>query len=283
MNLLFSLNRNYIPTFLNCLKSIEERGGARHYSIHILHSDLNREDQERIRRSTGCSDFQFYNIDPAIFEGFPEFKRYPKEIYYRIIASLVLPDHIQRILYLDADIIVINPLTELYEQDFEDKWFVACTHSDQFLQLVNQLRLGVVRSVPYINTGVILYNLKRLRGKIDLDEIRDYTQSRKLTFILPDQDIFFGLYGEHIKLVDTMIYNLSDRILFFHNSDPANIPVDLEWVRKNSVIIHYCGRNKPWKTNYHGLLGIFYYELNPRLAEPVPATAVVENNLNSPE
>jgi lipopolysaccharide biosynthesis glycosyltransferase len=34
----------------------------------------------------------------------------------------------------------------------------------------------------------------------------------------------------------------------------------LDWVRKHSVIIHYCGRNKPWKENYMGVLNVFYNE-----------------------
>jgi lipopolysaccharide biosynthesis glycosyltransferase len=34
----------------------------------------------------------------------------------------------------------------------------------------------------------------------------------------------------------------------------------LDWVRKHSVIIHYCGRNKPWKENYIGVLNVFYNE-----------------------
>ena len=34
----------------------------------------------------------------------------------------------------------------------------------------------------------------------------------------------------------------------------------LDWVRENGAIIHYCGRNKPWKDTYVGSLGRFYHE-----------------------
>ena len=36
--------------------------------------------------------------------------------------------------------------------------------------------------------------------------------------------------------------------------------MDLEWVTENSRIIHYCGRNKPWKENYRGELDVFYHQ-----------------------
>lgn len=265
VNLLFCINQGYVTTFINCLRTIEINGGAEHYDVYILHSDLTEESMDRIRKSAVCSDFHFYQVKEEIFDGFPEFKRYPRQIYYRIIAPLLLPKDLDRILYLDADLVVINPLDELYNESFDNKWFIACTHSIQLLDLINQIRLGAIdmMNIPYINTGVILMNLEALRKEIDIDEIRQYVKTHKLTFILPDQDIIFGMYGDKIKLADTLIYNLSDRILFFHNSDPLVEPIDVDWVRKNSVIIHYCGKNKPWKKDYIGSLNVFYDEMVP--------------------
>ncbi len=34
--------------------------------------------------------------------------------------------------------------------------------------------------------------------------------------------------------------------------------INLKWVTDNSAVIHYCGRNKPWKENYKGFLDVFY-------------------------
>jgi lipopolysaccharide biosynthesis glycosyltransferase len=79
--------------------------------------------------------------------------------------------------------------------------------------------------------------------------------------MLPDQDIITALYGTKIKLADTMRFNLSDRILGFYNADIKNKRRNINWVRQNTAIIHYCGKNKPWKNNYSGKLGVFYHEL----------------------
>ena len=62
-----------------------------------------------------------------------------------------------------------------------------------------------------------------------------------------------------------MIYNLSDRTLLAHNADLRNQKVTLAWVRQNSVIIHYFGRNKPWKARYAGILDVFYHEITELL------------------
>lgn len=261
MNILFAINQKFTDLLCNCIRSIVKNGGADRYHIYILHSDLTEEDTARISRETAsCVACHFIRVDESIFDGFPETSRYPKQIYYRLAAPLLLPQDLDRILYLDVDLVVINSLQELYHTDFEGNYYVACSHVREFLTKFNQLRLGVEDDVPYINTGVMLLNLGLLRQNLTIDQIRQTAQKKMHTFMLPDQDLLTLMHGEHIKLVDTMRYNLSDRLLTAHNSGPRNAPIDLDWVRKNAVIIHYYGKNKPWKEDYSGILDVFYHE-----------------------
>ena len=154
---------------------------------------------------------------------------------------------------------VINPLTELAEIPFDGAYFMACTHVRKTLTKLNQVRLGMEQEAPYINSGVMLLNLPLLREHLDLEEIRRFANGKKYSLFLPDQDILTALYGSHVKLLDSLRYNLSDRVLAIHNANPQNKRVDVEWVRRNSVIIHYFGKNKPWKPGYTGILGEFYW------------------------
>ena len=144
---------------------------------------------------------------------------------------------------------------------FDGALFCACTHAREFLTRVNQLRLGLGQAVPYINTGVLLMNLEALRQEQDEQAVIDYAKDRGQWFMLPDQDIITALYGSRIRLLDTMIYNLSDRMLATYNANPLNEKRPLSWVKENAAIIHYCGSNKPWKKNYIGVLDCFYHEV----------------------
>lgn len=263
MNLLFTLNRGYLPVFLPCLRSVMARGGAESYDIYILHSDLEDADKQSIRGAAGTVGVcHFIYVDPAIFNDFPETKRYPKQIYYRLAAPALLPENLERILYLDGDTITINSLLDLYNTDFEGSYFMACTHIRRLLGMFNQVRLSLEEDVPYINTGVMMMNLPALREHLHLEDIQAYALENRHILMLPDQDIVTALYGQHIKLVDSLRYNLSDRLLNLYNADPLHIPkLDLDWVRKNTSIIHYYGRNKPWgEQPYLGILDTFYYE-----------------------
>ena len=267
MNLLFAINGGYIPTFLNCMRSVLLHGGASHYEVFILHSDLTDGDEADIRAALPDVGLHFVFVDPAMFDGFPESKRYPRQIYYRIAAPLLLPDTLERILYLDADTIIINPLTTLYTTPFGDAYFMACTHTRKLLEKLNAARLGMDEAAPYINTGVLLYNLPALRADLDMERVRVFADEKQDVFLLPDQDILTALYGDRVHLLDSMVYNLSDRILALHNAQLLAEPVDLDWVRTHTVIIHYCDRLKPWKPHYVGVLDVFYHELMDEIQE----------------
>lgn len=261
MNLLFAINRNFTDLLCTCLRSVFRKGGAARYEIYILHSDLDEEAMDHIRLCVGKNgDCHFICLDEGRFEGFPESGRYPKQIYYRLIAPLVLPMELDRILYLDVDLVVINSLQELYELDFEGSRYIACSHTKELLTKFNQLRLGLDDRVPYINTGVLVMNLPLLRERTTMEQLREAAYKTKHKLMLPDQDLVSVLHGEHIKLVDTMRFNLSDRMLAIHNANPANEKIDLKWVREHAVVIHYYGKNKPWKENYRGILDVFYHE-----------------------
>ncbi|MBM6829497.1 hypothetical protein H9X85_08140 [Anaerotignum lactatifermentans] len=279
MNLLFSIDRNCIDLLLNCMHSISENGGAETYDAYIFHSDLGSMDAERIKAFSPPSVRCFFLAVPEeMFSDFPETKRYPRQIYYRLAAAELLPKHLERILYLDIDTLVINDLRELYDTDFQGNLFVACTHTKKLLSRINQVRLDVEENVPYVNTGVLLMHLPLMRKEVKLEEIQAYAAEKKNTLLLPDQDILTALYGHRVKLADPLKYNLSDRDIDFYNADPMHRKIDLAWVRKNAVILHYYGRNKPWKESYHGILGVFYEQQKERrkLLRPDPAKEQLE-------
>ena len=272
MNLLLSADRNYCSVLLDCLWSVAECGHADVYDVYILCSDFDQDEKNLIKRNVQDSiHCHFVSVPQDLFVGFPASKRYPLQIYYRLAAPLFLPADLNRILYLDADITVINSLIPLYQSSFDGNWFMACTHTAKFLTRANRVRLGIKadEDVPYINTGVMMMDLVQLREYLNMDDIRQYVERKQHSLILPDQDILTALYGRKVKLMDSLRYNLSDRTLAIYNADPSHQKIDLSWVRKNGVIIHYFGRNKPWNHHYSGILDVFYreYSASRRKAE----------------
>lgn len=264
INILVTLDKNYIPYLNIMLSSLLYSNPDCWFDVYLLHSSLNKED------TTSTADVLadrgeliLLNADEVGLDGAPTTSRYPKEIYYRIFAAKYLPDHMDRVLYLDPDLIVNGSIRQLYDLPMDDYYFAAASHTGPFLRKMNELRLDMEDESPYINSGVMLMNLKRLRDEQNYDDVFRYIERRKNFLILPDQDIISSLYGSKIYALDTYRYNMTESLYQMHA--PFERDMDLNWVRKHAVIIHYCGRNKPWKENYIGQLDVFYKETVSRM------------------
>lgn len=120
----------------------------------------------------------------------------------------------------------------------------------------------------YINAGVMLMNLQLLREVQDVQAVFDYIRENREKLYLLDQDILNGMYGGSTLAIDALLYNLDDRYLLNHNllTRPSR-HVDMDWVKENVVIVHYCGKSKPWKADYKGRLGFFYERYSGCLGE----------------
>lgn len=265
MNLLYCVDYHVLGNFLCSLRSVVLHGGCSHYDVYVLHSCFDDTMEAACNQDfKGVMTFRFIRVPDTLFEEFPETDRYPKEIYYRLAAPFLLPEDLSRVLYLDTDTIIINSLQELYKTDFGGNGYAGCTHAQKFLTKINQLRLQSEKADVYVNTGVLLMNLPVLQEIVDMQEIAEYVKIHRDALKLPDQDILSALYGNQVKLLDTLRYNLSDRVMNTHNAAHRHHKIDLPWVRENTAIVHYCGRNKPWKDGYIGELGVFYRELMPK-------------------
>lgn len=197
-------------------------------------------------------------FDDGFLKGAPTLRRWPKEIYYRIFAAQFLPETLNRILYLDSDIIINGDLRSLYETPFLGNLFVATTniHSKLFRRFI-LWKNGATKWHVYANTGVLLMNLSLLRKEQSVEEVLAYVRRKKRLLTLPDQDIISTLYGLKIKLVDNKIYNLSEREICWYNRRHKE-KIGVEWVEKHAKIIHYLSKNKPWKQGYKGILKPWY-------------------------
>ena len=268
MNILITINQKYISQLQVLLKSIECSNPEEKFNIFILHKSLTKADEEKIESKVDLKRFKINLIEvpKSEIDHFPVYeKRYPVEIYFRIFAAKYLPKDIDRILYLDTDIIVLNDLKQLYNMEFEDNYFIATTHIKKALHKFHEIRLNMPAQNIYMNTGVLLINLNELR-KIDIEtEVLAFVEKNKRKLMLPDQDILSSLYGDKVKLIDEIKYNLGERSFNIYNFYHKDNQIDLEWVRKNTVIIHYYGRNKPWNKNYIGKLNIFYNEIENKI------------------
>ena len=191
-------------------------------------------------------------------------------MYYRLLAPFLLPGEIKRILYLDPDILVINPLRPLWETDMEGRLFAAAAHTGktELVNSVNKLRLGTGQD--YYNSGVLLMDLKAGRQDISPKEVYNFVEQHRRELLLPDQDILNVLYGERILPLEDVLWNYDARNYSSYVLRSGGL-WDMEWVMEHTAILHFCGKEKPWKPNYRRRFGVLYrhyMQLTRRELEP---------------
>ncbi len=258
-NVLVTLDENYIPYLNVMLTSLLHSNPSCFFDVWLLHTAIPQGKTENTERILGKNgDLHLVEAKDIGLDSAPTTSRYPKEIYYRIFAAKYLPESIDRILYLDPDIIVNGSIKELYDLPMEDYYFAAASHTGPVLTGFNSVRLGMAFDSVYINSGVMLMNLEILRREQDLGEVFEFIEKNKNILMLPDQDIISSLYGSKIYALDTFRYNMTEKLYTRHAVFEKTL--DLDWVRDHSVIIHYIGKNKPWRDDYRGKLNIFYNE-----------------------
>ena len=71
-----------------------------------------------------------------------------------------------------------------------------------------------------------------------------------------DQDILNRLYSKQIKSLDEKLYNYDARYYRYYKF--MDDEWDMDRVIKDTVIIHFCGKKKPWKKNYSGRFHALY-------------------------
>lgn len=259
ISLLTTLDQKYLPQLQTLLTSLSLNNPNENFHLFLFHSGLTQDALDSVRRQCDRYGYTFSAIWVAdtLFQGAPVTRQYPKEMYYRLLAPHLLPASVKRILYLDPDTLVINPIRPLWETDLQGNLFAAAAHTGktELANSVNQLRLGTDRD--YYNSGVLLMDVEAGRREIDPQKLFRYVEQHRIELILPDQDILNALYSERILPLDDVLWNYDARNYSSYLLRSGGV-CDLPWVMAHTAILHFCGKQKPWKPNYIYRFGILY-------------------------
>lgn len=259
INILVTFDKNYIKPFQVMLKSLVVNNPDESLHIWLLHSAIPQEDLVNLEEF--CSSMRAVltpiQVKREIFEDAPISKQYPQEMYYRLLAPLLLPENIDRILYLDPDMLIINSVRPLWETELGDSTFAAASHTDVFdiVNSVNRVRLG--KEHDYFNSGVLLMDLTKARKLVQAEEIFACVRKHAEELLLPDQDVFNFLYGHDTLPLADEIWNYDARY-FTEYKLRSNGVCTIDWLMKNTVVLHFCGKKKPWKPKHTNRFTVLY-------------------------
>lgn len=262
MNIFITLDSNYIYPLCVMLNSIAETNSGNRIDLYVAYSSLTENDFSDMEKALGMTNHEIHRIPVSddMFDGCPVLDRISKATYYRLLAGDVLPNDVERVLYLDPDIVINGDLSDFYNLDLQGNIIAGAPHLYGIPEGVNRLRLGLSKENRYINAGVLLIDLKKWREEISLKRIFKFISVNHKKLLLADQDVINALMKNRTLPIDERVYNLDEKTYrHFSSCFAGERKIDLDWVEKNTVIIHFNGKKKPWKEQkYTGRLGDFF-------------------------
>lgn len=245
INILISVNRKYLDKAKTMLHSLR-RNHSEDITVYLINRSLCIPEINKFRKYLKKHlrmDFIVIDISSTAFEQLPlDTKKFSIEIYYRVIAQFLLPQTVERIIWLDADIVFCGNISEFYYQDFEGALLAVCPDAnceDKDIIIIKE-SLGLSNEHIYFNSGVLLLNIEALRKTTTLDEIVQSAQSIAQYLVYPDQDLLNYFYSGRVKYCNQNQYNCQVTAVVSLTQDQIS----------DIVILHYAGSHKPW---------IFYY------------------------
>lgn len=251
MNFAIAIDRNFIIQACTLIKSLELTQ-KENSVVFILNDDLTPKDFELMKNQFNQNKIELFFLHAKLdnFDLNIENKVHlSKATYFRLYLTELLPRNIERIIYLDCDMIVLKDLSELYNTDFNNK--SCCAVIDMFNNSKEiYTRLDYPRDSGYFNSGLLLINIPQWKKEKISEKALNFIQNNPERCIAHDQDALNkAISGNFIKL--SVSYNM--QLDFFRDFTNSILNEeyydDISTAVKQPYIIHFTGPTKPWFKN----------------------------------
>lgn len=292
-----SANNAFVPYLSVFIKSMMENSSKEsNYDLIVLHRDIiekNRKILQAMLKKYKNFSLRFFNVE-EIMQGLSLYvdQHLSVETYFRLAIQEIMPEY-KKVLYLDCDMVVLADVAELYKTDVENVYLAAVLDADlagtikhdrdrkNYVEKVLKLK----NPYKYFQAGVMVLNLTMFRKNFTVKQLFEIAASYQ--WKQHDQDVLNYLCKEKfifLKNEWNVIMNWEEgersRIKILAEA-PMQIYQNYLESRKNPLIIHYAGYQKPWNVpecdygeyfwNY-AIKTPYYMELLQKVMESKQAT-----------
>ncbi len=260
INICFSSDNNYAKHMGVAITSILKNSNINDtYNFYVLDggiSDSNKSKLNSLKSTIRDFSIEYLEINPDDFKKCP-MTGYVKYItlptYYRFKIPSLLPN-LDKVLYLDCDIVVNSDISELYNTNIDDYYVGGIP---EVFNHHHKERLEILGSYYYINAGVLLINTKKWREDNIESKLFEYALNPKREIIFQDQDIINEVLMYNIRYIP-LCWNLQHDILFeaeayLINENEKNVALE------NPKLVHFTHKYKPWNYKCQNKFRKLYY------------------------
>lgn len=280
MNIVFATDNNFVQHCATAIVSLLLNNKDSKVSIYILTEGLTPENIDLLKGLIEQKNGELHVIEVDIdkLKGVPM----PKNLnlshisiatYYRLLIPNLLPDSVDRVIYLDCDIIVRGSLLELWNTDI-NKAAIGAVYQIVDWNINAIRRLGYPTSFGYFNAGVLIVNLKYWRENLISNKLISFLENKYDKIVYHDQDALNGvLYDQCVKIdckwnmltgfLTKQIFSINDVDNGILINDYSDYKEQIRTQKIDPSIIHFVSKPKPWDVYCdHPFKKEYYYYLS---------------------
>lgn len=237
----FTIDNGYAPFLAVALNSaVKNASKNRLYRAIVLHEGVSGENERKLKMLQ-TDNFKIdlipmKNNFSALDDRMSNRLRcdyFTLTIYFRLFIPAMFPEY-DKAIYIDSDVVVAGDIADLFDIEIGDSFLGACNDLSiaDVPPLVAYTENAVgVKKHEYVNSGVLLMNLKKLRDKKFEEHFLNLLNTYHFDSIAPDQDYINAICNGKIHYLDKRF-----------DAMPNSARPECE----NPVIIHYNLFEKPW-------------------------------------
>lgn len=244
MDVIFATNNNFCQHAAVAIASLLDNNKDENIKIHLFEIQCDIDNIQKIKEVVRKwnSEIIVYHITPEIFKGFPPPGNYSIACYLRLLSPTLLRQ-LDKVLYLDCDLVINGSIRELWNLDIT-KYSMGALHDATLSYNIVKDYIGYdYYKEGYINSGVLLINLKYWRENNIQEKLVNFLNTH--TVKLPDQDALNIILHGTIKFLHPK-WNCHVGYFAF---PPLVIKEQKKYIKDlwdKAVIIHFTGPTKPW-------------------------------------
>lgn len=264
INIVFASDDNYAQHIAVVIASIMTKTKGK-VCFFVINDNISDNKINKLKETAAVfyAEINFISVPEEKFKNVYLSGHVSKAAYFRLALPDILPEDVEKAIYLDVDLLVYDDIKKLWQVDLQNIPLAAVP--DYGIMASGRLCrqkadvIGLPVGEKYFNSGVLIINLKEWRKENYTKQILEIINSNQ--FPHHDQDALNKLFMYKWKDLDLRwnvippVFNLFPKVLM-----SSKFRKNAVAAKNNPGIIHYAGRYKPWEFTIHSGFNDKYYE-----------------------
>jgi lipopolysaccharide biosynthesis glycosyltransferase len=255
---LFCADKRYCQHMAVTIASLLQNNARHQFRLIVVLDERNHEGESKIRQTAeqfhnAVMEFKTFSVNS--FAGYRVGGHISLASYLRLFMTQFLDSDIDKLLYLDCDLIVRDDIEELWATDISQHFLAAAPdpYSD------NHVNLGFREDEKYFNSGVLLVNLAKWRESDVLPQLLRYVEQNSQILRYHDQCALNAIFRNQVLFLPYR-WNFPSRNADLPPHALGMTRREFRELRQKPSIVHYTGPFKPWLYSHEPHYKALYYE-----------------------